>query len=409
MKILHTADWHLGKRLDFFLRIEEQKEVIQEICEIAEAEDVDMVIVAGDLFDAFNPPVEATELLYQSLKRLTNNGKRPVIAIAGNHDSPDRIDSPDPLARACGIIFVGYPHAVIKPFQLPDSFEVTKSDAGFIELVIPHLPYPVRVISTAYANELRLKQYLGLSEKAESLNELLYKSWKNLADKYCDSSGVNILTAHLYMLKRGGEILEEPDGEKPIKIGNADVIYSDLIPHQIQYTALGHLHRYQNVGGHHAPVVYPSSPLPYSFSEAGQEKKVIIVYVEPNGAAAKYDTRTLTKGRKLYRKRFEQIDEAVEWLYANPYSLVELTLISDTFISSTDLKRIHESHDGIIHIIPVVKQQQLANNPRAAINLEQDMDDLFKDYFKNKYGQDPNSEILNLFKEVVTHTKETEE
>jgi exonuclease SbcD len=409
MKILHTADWHLGKRLDFFSRIEEQKEVIQEICEIADAEDVDMVIVAGDLFDAFNPPVEATELLYLSLKRLTNNGRRPVIAIAGNHDSPDRIDSPDPLARACGIIFIGYPNAVVKPFQLETGFEITQSDAGFMEIKLPHLSYPIRILSTPYANELRLKQYLGLGYKAENLNELLRKSWQKLADEYCDSSGVNILTAHLYMLKRGGEILEEPEGEKPIKIGNADIVYSDQIPHQVQYTALGHLHRHQNIGGHPAPVVYSSSPLPYSFSEAGQEKKVVIVHVEPATAAARYETKSLAKGRTLHRKRFERVDEAVEWLHANPYTLVELTLVSDTFISSADLKRIHESHDGIIHIIPVVKQQELTINQKIPVNLEQDMDDLFRDYFKSKYGQDPNTEILDLFKEVVTNTKEIEE
>jgi exonuclease SbcD len=76
------------------------------------------------------------------------------------------------------------------------------------------------------------------------------------------------------MLKRGGEILEEPDGEKPLRIGNADIVYTDCIPHQIQYTALGHLHRFQNVGGHLSPVVYSSSPLSYSFRK-GQEKKVV--------------------------------------------------------------------------------------------------------------------------------------
>jgi exonuclease SbcD len=92
MKILHTADWHLGKKLDNISRLEEQKEVLQEICDIADQQQVDVVIVAGDLFDTFNPPVEATELLYQTLKRLTANGKRPVLAIAGNHDSPDRIE-----------------------------------------------------------------------------------------------------------------------------------------------------------------------------------------------------------------------------------------------------------------------------------------------------------------------------
>jgi exonuclease SbcD len=64
MKILHTADWHLGKKLDNISRLEEQKEVLQEICDIADQQQVDVVIVAGDLFDTFNPPVEATELLY---------------------------------------------------------------------------------------------------------------------------------------------------------------------------------------------------------------------------------------------------------------------------------------------------------------------------------------------------------
>lgn len=112
MRILHTADWHLGKKLDYYSRMAEQKEVMEEICQVADRENVDLVIVAGDLYDTFNPPVEATELLYGTLKRLSKDGKRPVIALAGNHDSPDRIDSVDPLARECGIFFLDNP---IKP------------------------------------------------------------------------------------------------------------------------------------------------------------------------------------------------------------------------------------------------------------------------------------------------------
>jgi exonuclease SbcD len=114
-----------------------------------------------------------------------------------------------------------------------------------------------------------LKRYLGAENKEEQLNQLLQDSWAALADK-CDIRG-QYLTTHLYMLKRGGEILEEPDGEKPLRIGNADIVYTDCIPHQIQYTALGHLHRFQNVGGHLSPVVYSSSPLSYSFQEAGKK------------------------------------------------------------------------------------------------------------------------------------------
>src|SRR5690625_3667256 len=98
MRILHTADWHLGKKLDFYSRLDEQKAVMAEIIQIAEEKAVDMVIIAGDLFDTFNPPNEATELLYKTLKKLAKNGKVPVIAIAGNHDSPDRINVADVIS-----------------------------------------------------------------------------------------------------------------------------------------------------------------------------------------------------------------------------------------------------------------------------------------------------------------------
>ncbi|CAM2981236.1 metallophosphoesterase family protein [Flavobacterium frigoris] len=400
MKVLHTADWHLGKKLDHFSRLEEQKIVMNEICEIADSQNADVVIVAGDLFDTFNPPVEAIDLLYKTLKRLTNNGKRPVIAIAGNHDSPDRIDSPNPLARECGILFVGNPDVTIPTITIENGFEITQSENGFIEIQLPQYDFPIRIITTPYANEMRLKTYLGAENKEQQLNQLLQDSWAALADKYCDTKGVNILTTHLYMLKRGGEILEEPDGEKPLRIGNADIVYTDCIPQQIQYTALGHLHRFQNVGGHSSPAVYSSSPLSYSFSEAGQEKKVVLIEVQPN-EAVKFTGIPLQSGRVLHRKRFENIDEAVTWLLENPYCLVELTLVSDTFFATKDLKRIHESHDGIIFIIPIVTKDGDTEQQTPKVNLDQDIQGLFKDYFVSKHKQEPNDELLELFNEII--------
>ena len=400
MKILHTADWHLGKKLDHFSRLEEQKKVMNEICTIADVQNADVVIVAGDLFDTFNPPVEAVDLLYKTLKKLTNNGKRPVIAIAGNHDSPDRIDAPNPLARACGILFVGNPDVTIPTVTIENGFEITQSENGFLEIQLPQYEFPIRIITTPYANEMRLKTYLGAENKEEQLNQLLQDSWAALADKYCDTKGVNILTTHLYMLKRGGEILEEPEGEKPLRIGNADIVYTDCIPHQIQYTALGHLHRFQNVGGHPNPVVYSSSPLCYSFAEAGQDKKVVLIEAQPN-EVVKFTDIPLQSGRVLHRKRFENTDEAVTWLLENPYCLVELTLVSDTFFASQDLKRIHESHDGIIFIIPIVTKDGNAEQHTPKVNLDQNIQGLFKDYFVSKHKQEPNEELLDLFNEII--------
>lgn len=403
MKILHTADWHLGKKLDYFSRLDEQILVMNEIVEIANAQQVDAVMVAGDLFDNFNPSTEAVELFYKTLKQLSNSGKRPVIAIAGNHDSPNLINAPDPLARECGIVLIGHPQAKIQPFALKD-FAISKSVEGFLEIQFNHLEEPLRILHTAYANEIRLKQYFG-ENKEEALNEVLAEKWNTLATEYCDATGVNILTTHLYMNKRGTDFLDEPEGEKPLKIGNADMIFSDAIPPQIQYTALGHLHSFKNIGTAEKPVVYSSSPLCYSFSEAGQTKYVSIVTAFPNQPVS-YEKIALTHGKPLVRKIFLSVDEAVNWLMENPNTLVELTLEAETFLKADERKLLYQTHNGIIHLIPKVKQQKTTENVTETIDLNQNMQDLFRDYFKSKNGnQQPNDELMDLFNEILNAQK----
>ena len=399
IKILHTADWHLGKKLDSFSRLEEQILVMNEIIEIADQQQVDLVLIAGDLFDNFNPSVEAVELFYKTLKRLSNNGKRPVVAISGNHDSPSLIDAPDPLARECGIILIGYPNAKIQEFELND-FKISKSVEGMIELKLNSFNFPIRIIHTPYANEIRLKQYFG-ENKEEALNEVLATNWKNIADEYCDANGVNLLMAHLYMNQKGAEILEEPEGEKPIKIGNADMIFSEAIPPQIQYTALGHLHGFKNIGTEEKPVVYSSSPLCYSFSEAGQTKYVSVIEAEPNKTIS-YHKIELKHGKPLIRKTFDDINLAVEWLNENQNALVELILESDSFLKADERKLIYQSHDGIIHLIPKVKNQEVEMVEYKFADQTKDMKELFADYFKSKNGnQEPNDEIKDLFNEIL--------
>jgi exonuclease SbcD len=399
MKILHTADWHLGKRLDRFSRLEEQVQVMDEIVQIANEQKVNLIIVAGDLFDNFNPSVEAVELFYKTLKRLSLNGKRPVIAISGNHDSPNLIDAPDPLARECGIILIGHPKAKITPFGL-ENFKISNSVEGLIELQLNDFQFPIRILHTPYANEVRLKEYFG-ENKEEELNKVLSENWKKLADEFCDTNGVNILAAHLYMNKRGTELLEEPEGEKPIKIGAADLIYSDIIPDQIQYTALGHLHSFQNIGTKEKPVVYSSSPLCYSFSEAGQTKYVNIIEAEPNKEVS-YEKMALQNGKRLIRKTFDSIENTIEWLLENQDTLVELTLESETFLKAEDRKLIYQSHTGIVHLIPRIKNQELHESQLHDINLNQDIQSLFQDYFKSKNnGQQPNEDLMKLFNEIL--------
>jgi DNA repair protein SbcD/Mre11 len=403
MKLLHTSDWHLGKRLENFSRMEEQQAVLEEICEIADHEQVDAVMVAGDLFDTFNPPTEAVDIFYKFIKRLANKGQRPVIAIAGNHDSPDRIEAPDPLARECGIIFVGYPDSIIPEFELPEGTKITKTTKGFIELKLPRNKTPLRILLTPYANEFRLKTCLGTENKEETLRKVLRDNWQELADKYCDNKGVNLLVSHLFMIKKGDELPEEPEDEKPIlHVGGVQAVFSENIPKQVQYTALGHLHRLRQVDSEPGPVYYSGSPLSYNFSETDQEKFVLIVEAEP-GEKAMVHKKKLYKGKKLIRYRAEGIEQAIEWLHDNQDCLVELTMVTENFMSAQERRRLSAAHNYIITIIPEVKSADagIANNKKE-IDLKKNMDVLFRDYFNYSKGQEPNEEIMELFSEILS-------
>ena len=402
MKILHTADWHLGKKLDRFSRIGEQRAVMGEIVQIADAQKVDVVIIAGDLFDNFTPNTDAIELFYKTVKQLSLGGRRPVVAISGNHDAPKLIDAPDPLARECGIFLIGQPFALVTPIETQD-FKITHSSAGFIELQLASFPYPLRIIHTAYANEPRLREELE-GDKQLAINQFLSDKWQALAQEYCDSKGVNILSAHLFMNPKNGEFLEEPEGERPIRIGNADMIYTNAIPLQMQYTALGHLHGFKNIGSEEKPIVYASSPLCYSFSEAGEQKYVAIIEAEPN-KAAHLSKIPLTQGKPLVRKQFASIEAATSWLKENPNTWVELTLELKEYLRAEDRKRLYNTHEGIVFLIPKLLLDT-EHNPSAELSLQdinfENITPLFESYFKYKNGGiAPNQEILNLFNEAI--------
>lgn len=406
MKILHTSDWHLGKHLNSYERHSEQIEVLAEICEIADWENVHAVVIAGDLFDSFNPPTESTELFYKTLKKLANNGKRAVIAIAGNHDSPDRIEAPDPLARECGIILAGYPYSKILPFTLETGLALEKSEEGFLCIKIPEMDERLRIILAPYANEYRLKTYLGQEDTEQELRDILKLKWQQIADEHCDATGINIMVAHLLFAKSGEEIPEEPEDEKPIlHVGGAQVVYADDIPAQIQYTALGHLHRRQYVVQGNQPVIYSGSPLAYGFNESNQKKYVQILDIKPVGEPV-ISSVEITKGKRLLRKKAETIEEAIYWLKENPDALIELTMATENYLTAEERKRLVQAHAGVVNIIPEIKNQGNVGSHHQAIDLTKNMEELFKEYFFYEKNQKPDDTLLELFREVLSEGEE---
>jgi DNA repair protein SbcD/Mre11 len=407
IKILHTADWHLGKRLQEFSRLDEQKLVLNEIIEIAEKKNVDLVLLAGDIFDTFNPNHEAVELLYKCLKRLSANGQRPIIAISGNHDSTQFVEAPDPLAREMGIFFYSKYDSIIPTGKLDNGLTILQSESGFVEIKLPGFDFPIRIILAPYANEVLLKTFMGEGDRESEFRDIMAEKWETLAEKYCDDKGINLFIGHFFFTKEGEPLPPEPESERPIlHVGGTQALFTQSIPTQIQYAALGHLHRFHAVSKSPLPVVYSSSPLAYSFSEADQQKQVVLIEAEP-GKPISYQPIGLEKGRPLYRKTFEVLAETLEWLEANPYCFVEITFITEHSIDATTRKAIMKAHDGIINLIPQIKNPKGQENlSLRAEDLDKDMVSLFQMYFKSERGQEPNEELVNIFKEVISQDTE---
>lgn len=405
MKILHTADWHLGKRLQEYSRLEEQKLVLDEICQIADRENIDLVLLAGDIFDSFNPAHEAVELLYKTLRRLSKNGTRPILAISGNHDSTQFVEAPDPLARELGIFFYSRYDSVIPCGKLDSGVEILKSESGFVEIQLPQVDFPVRVILAPYANEVSLRTYLGEENREEEFRKVLSSKWQDLADRHCDDKGLNLFVGHFFFMKEGEKAESEPESERPIlHVGGTQALFTQNIPNQIQYAALGHLHRYHAVGHDSIPVVYSSSPLAYSFSEADQEKKVVLIEAEA-GKPINYRPIGLKQGRPLYRVKFDNLAETLAWLEANPYCFVEITFVADESIDAATRKAIIKAHDGIVSLIPQLKNTGTQESFTLHVDdLGKDMETLFRMYYQSEKGQEPNAQLLGLFKEIISQT-----
>ncbi|MFO7868176.1 MAG: exonuclease SbcCD subunit D [Bacteroidales bacterium] len=400
MKILHTSDWHIGKRLGNVYRLEEQRKVLDEICAIAHKKSVDAVVVAGDVFDVYNPPVDAIELVYSQLKKLSLNGKRPVVVIAGNHDSPDRIEAPNALARDNGIFLFGYPKSQYTSFTNDLLFTVSKTAPGFVEFTLASQE-KLRVIVAPFANEHRMKEAF-ITDESKTLTDSLRLFWKQIADTYCDNSGVNICLGHHLILPKSQTEIEEPDNEKPIQ-AISELLPPNVIPSQIQYVALGHLHS-NRIVSHNPHIQYSGSICAYSFSEAHHKKHITIVTCN-SGEKAEIEKVELHTPRDLVRVSCSGIEEAREWLENNQDCYVELTIHVDTYIRPVDIKSLHAIHDGIIYIIPLMPVQQTHESSSVAVSHNRSMQDLFAEYFESKNGVKPSKEICSIFNEIVSITE----
>ena len=220
MRILHTSDWHLGKSLEHINRIEEQHEFIDFLCKTADEQKVDMVLIAGDIYDKYNPSAASEELFYEAMDRLNNKGKRAVVVIAGNHDNPDRLCAASPLSYKNGIILLGYPGSDAGQYQIKnENIKLIESGPGWLELKLSSLPYNVVIITLPYPSEARLEELLSVDNDESSMQKAYTDKIagiiSSLSTKYREDT-VNLLMAHLFL--KGGK---ESESERTLQIGGA--------------------------------------------------------------------------------------------------------------------------------------------------------------------------------------------
>jgi DNA repair protein SbcD/Mre11 len=294
VKLLHTADWHVGKTVKGQSRLEEHRAVLGDIVRIADSERTDLVLVAGDVYETAAPNPDAEALVLQTLLDLRETGAK-VVVIGGNHDNPHRFEAVRPLFAALGVTVMGMPR------RPEDGGVIELECAGGDSARIAMLPFCSQrsVIRTAQLMELDAGQLAGAYD--ERMRQVIAHLTRGFTD-----DAVNIVTAHGMVTGAalGG-------GERSAQTYMDYWIGAAAFPAHAHYVALGHVHRTQQVGGA-APIWYSGSPIQVDFGDRDQQTVVLLVEATPSTPAQLREV-AVTGGRNLRTVRgdLEQLRELV--------------------------------------------------------------------------------------------------
>lgn len=270
LKIIHTADWHLGQSFFGYDRQPEHTAFLKWLAETVADRQIDVLLIAGDVFDVANPSASAQRQFYHFLKEinLANPGLQ-VVVVAGNHDSAARLEAPNPLLEELGIAVVG----VVKRNE--------SGEIDFNSLLLPlrHRDGSVQAYCMAVPF-LRQGDYPPTDQKDQNTYvagvERMYRGLYEFAKEKAGTELPLVAMGHLHVL--GAELSDDDRSERVI-MGGLESVTSDSFPRELAYTALGHIHKAQKVGGREE-VRYSGSPLPMSFSETNYRHQVVLVTLD---------------------------------------------------------------------------------------------------------------------------------
>lgn len=374
MRILVTGDWHLGKIINNYSLLEEQKEVVEDIRRQAIEHDVDVVIITGDIYDRAIPPKEAILLFDAFVTDMVLKEKIKVIAIAGNHDSQERLSFGNSLLSETGYHIASKYEKSIEKVTLNDAF-------GPIHVhLIPFIPYQeVRAI---------------LEDETIDSYHMAYQ--RMLERETIDKSVRNILVTHAYVVANV-VLPETSDSEKTLALGGLEYVDRDLFG-DFDFVALGHIHKPQKIGDPNNR--YTGSIMKYSFSEANHKKSTILLDLKAKHDVT-YELLPLKPRRDLViiKDCFENIIKDKDRIRAHENDYVKIIL--------EDEDEIFEPVPKLKEVFPLIMEFKYAYPRAFAIEQSLMSESLAKQLHENKKTRFPEL-VLSMFEDFAAKTAEYE-
>ncbi|GEN50146.1 exonuclease SbcCD subunit D [Alkalibacterium pelagium] len=351
MRILHTADWHIGKIVNEFSMLEDQAEVLHRLVDEVKKLDVDVLIMAGDLYDRAIPPKEAVILATEIFTRLIREAGIPVLAIAGNHDSNERLEYGADLLSTSQLYIEG----TLKK----DIRKVTLKGANFYLL--------------PFADHVAIRKLLG-NDEIKDLQDATRVQIESIKEKM-NPDELNILIAHGYVVNGGKESVEDSDSERPLSIGTAEYVDVNLFD-AFDYVALGHLHKAQKVKSDR--VRYSGSPVKYSKSEAGHKKQHLLVDLKKDMIDVQTIPTNPKRDLRVVRGFFDELmqDESEDYVF---FELEDKGYVMDAM---HQLRRRYPYAMGLEYLSKKDRQPKETTRTHQLAD-KKDVLELFNDFYEN--------------------------
>lgn len=399
MRVLHTSDWHIGRTLYGKKRYEEFEAFLTWLVETIQQNEIDALLVAGDVFDTSAPSNRAQELYYRFLCRVAASSCRHVVVVAGNHDSPSFLNAPKELLKALDV------HVVGSSAESPeDEVLVLRNGQDVPELIVCAVPYlRDRDIRVAEAGE-------SIEDKERKLIEGIrnhYSTVAALAEQRRKELGVDIPiigTGHLFTAS--GKTVEG-DGVRKLYVGSLAHVTAGIFPACFNYVALGHLHVPQKVNGSEI-IRYSGSPLPMGFGEAKQQKSICQIEFHSTNASVQLIDVPIFQKLERVKGDWDGISSRILELSAmDSQGWLEVIYEGDEVIG--DLReRLDAAISGTQMEILRIKNNRIIGRVLAQIHEEETLDDLnVNDVFErclavHDVPEDQRPELLRAYQETVS-------